>query len=386
MKSRKTKLAAAAVIGLAAFLTLNLIDTSGIVWADVVQRLEAIKTGTYTITEAIHGMPGTPEGYVTHKTQDVTLSYEQNAVRIDSSLQVPGGTRKMQTYILFDKSALYTVIPAQKKYFKVTISDEQMQKMSEENGDPATILKAMLEHDYTELGRQRIDGVWARGIEVSDPKLGTKMGASISGGIYDETTVQLWVDEKTELPMRINATGSSKDGKASMDVVYDHFQWDIDIDPAQLTPEIPDDYELMAQGTWETGNEGEEIIEVLRLFVEFADGQYPASLKTMTVAKAITPALQKKFPRGSAKPSKELIARLMKVDMIGTMYTTLEKDGKEPAYYGDRVSAESPEAVLFRWKTDENTYRVVFGDLSTKDVTPAELAELEAALPEPQQD
>ena len=119
---------------------------------------------------------------------------------------------------------------------------------------------------------------------------------------------------------------------------------------------------------------------MLRLFVEFVDGKYPASLKTMTVAKAIAPALQKKFPRGSPELSKELIARLMKVDRIGLTYTTLEKDGKEPAYYGDRVSAQTPEAVLFRWKIDDDTYRVVFGDLSTKDVTPAELAELEAAL------
>jgi hypothetical protein len=76
----------------------------------------------------------------------------------------------------------------------------------------------------------------------------------------------------------------------------------------------------------------------------------------------------------------------MKVDRIGLTYTTLEKDGKEPAYYGDRVSAKSPEAVLFRWKIKDGTYRVVFGNLSTKDVTPAELAELEAALPAAQQE
>jgi hypothetical protein len=50
------------------------------------------------------------------------------------------------------------------------------------------------------------------------------------------------------------------------------------------------------------------------------------------------------------------------------MYTTLEKDGKDPAYYGDRVSAESPDAVLFRWKIDDDTYRVVFGDLRTEGV------------------
>ena len=379
MKSRISKLAAAAVIIFAAFLALNLFrKTSGIVWAEVAERLQAIKTVVYHINADMKGMPGTPEGYTTHITLDVKLSYERGAVRIDSLWQVPGGTRKSHTYILFEDSVLITVMPAQKKYLEVTISYEQMKKMEEEKGDPVTLLNAMLEHDYTELGRKTIDGVTAWGIEVSDPKLGAKMGSFISGGMFDKTTVQLWVGEKHKLPMRISATGSSKDGRASMETVYDNFQWDIEIEPVLFKPEIPDDYELVVQGTWETGNEGEEIIEVLRLFVEFADGKYPASLKTMTVAEAIAPALKKRFPPGSPEPSKELIARLMKIDRVGMMYTTLEKDGKDPAYYGDKVSAESPDAVLFRWKTGDDTYRVVFGDLSTEDVSAEKLAELEA--------
>jgi len=160
-----------------------------------------------------------------------------------------------------------------------------------------------------------------------------------------------------------------------MEMVYDRFQWDVELDPAHLKPQIPDDYELVAQGKWEAGKEGEEIIDVLRLFVEFADGVYPSSLKTVTVANALAPALKQKL---SAKPGKELVARLMKVDMVGMMYTTLERDGKDPAYYGDRVSAASPRAVLFRWKIDDNTYRVVFGDLSTEDVSPDRLIQLEA--------
>ncbi|MBN2314012.1 MAG: hypothetical protein JXM79_08785 [Sedimentisphaerales bacterium] len=387
MKSRITKLAAAAVIVLAASLTLTFFNqTSGIVWADVVKRLEAIKTGTYKITADIKGMPGTPEDYVTHIVQDVTLSYEQNAVRIDTSIQVPNGTKKSRTYLLFEDRVLTSLMLDQKKYIEVTIGEEQMQKMSEENGDPATILKAMLERDYTELGRQTIDGIPAWGIEASDPKLGTKMGSLISSGMFDEMTVQLWVDEKNECPIRLIATGASKDGQTSMKTIYDNFQWNTDIDPALLEPEIPDDFELLVQGQWETGQEAEEIIDVLRLFVELADGQYPASLKTMTVVQAIVPLLKKKYPPSSPKPDKEILNRYMKVERIGLNYTTLEKDGKEPAYYGDRVSIETPQAVLFRWKIDENTYRVVFGDLSTKDVTPAELAELEAALPNTQQD
>jgi len=378
MKGRTSKLAAAAVIILAAFLALNLFDkTSGIVWADVVKRLEEIKSGTYRITADITGMPLTPEDYVTHIIQDVTLSYEQNAVRIDASVQAPNGTRKSRIYLLFEDRVLTSLMLDQKKYIEVTIGEERMKKMSEENGDPATILKAMLERDYIELGRQIIDGVWAWGIEVADPKLGTTMGSLISGGVFDEMTVQLWVDEKNEFPIRLIATGSTKDGKTSMKTIYDNFQWNTEIDPALLKPEIPDDFELLVQGQWETGQEAEEIIDVLRLFVEFADGKYPPTLKTMTVANAIAPALRKKFPRGSREPSKELIARLIKIDRVGMMYTTLEKDGKDPAYYGDKVTADHPEAVLFRWKIDNDTYRVIFGDLSTRDVTREELAELE---------
>ena len=375
MESRTTRLAAAAVIVLAAILAVTFFNkTSGIVWAEVVQRLGEIRTVSYRITADIEGMQGTPEGYTTHLTQDVLVSYEPGAVRIDSTLQLPGGTRKSQTYLLFEDRVAITVIPEQKKYFKVIIGEEQMQKMGQENGDPVTLLKAMLEHKYTELGRKSIDGVAAWGIHVSDPKLGTKMGSFISGGMFDQTTVELWVDEKNELPIRIDAAGSSRDGRASMKMVYDGFQWDIPIEPARLKPQIPEDYELVAQAKWEAGREGEEIIDVLRLFVEFADGRYPASLRTVTVVNALAPALKQKL---SAKPGQELIARLMKVDMVGMMYTTLEREGKDPAYYGDRVSAAAPQAVLFRWKIGDGTYRVVFGDLRTEDVSSDKLIQLE---------
>ncbi|MEN6425328.1 MAG: hypothetical protein ABFE13_08190 [Phycisphaerales bacterium] len=383
MRSRTTRLAAAAVIAIAAILAVSFFNkTSGIVWAEVARRLGEIKTVSYKITADIKGMPGTPEGYTTHTTQDVLVSYERGAVRIDSAAQVPGGMRRSQTYVLQEDSVAVTVLPDQKKYFKVTISDEQMQKMGEEDGDPVTLLTAMLAHEYTDLGPKTIDGVAAWGIQVSDPKLGAKMGSFISGGMFDETSVQLWVDQKHELPIRIYATGSSVDGRASMEMVYDGFQWDIQIEPARLTPEIPDDYDLVAQGRWEAGKEGEDIIDVLRLFVEFADGVYPASLKTMTVANAIAPAIKRRFSADSARPGKELVTRLMKVDMVGMMYTSLERAGKDPAYYGDRVSAQSPQAVLFRWKTDDNTYRVVFGDLSTEDVSADRLIQLEASSSE----
>ena len=57
----------------------------------------------------------------------------------------------------------------------------------------------------------------------------------------------------------------------------------------------------------------------------------------------------------------------------------LVKEKKDLVYFGDRVSARVPQGVLMRWKVDDGHYRVIFGDLSRRDVTADELASLEAA-------
>ena len=67
------------------------------------------------------------------------------------------------------------------------------------------------------------------------------------------------------------------------------------------------------------------------------------------------------------------------IQSIGMVYMVLVQERKDPAYYGESVGPDDVDAVLLRWKESEDNYRVVFGDLSTLDVTADELAELEAA-------
>ncbi len=65
------------------------------------------------------------------------------------------------------------------------------------------------------------------------------------------------------------------------------------------------------------------------------------------------------------------------VQSLGMFYMTLIQDKKETVYYGDTVTVQDVEKVLLRWKISDNQYRVIFGDLSTLDVSAEELAELE---------
>jgi len=385
MNKPLVKLAVAAVVIVAVLIGLNVLTISGgVALAEVLDKISNIKTVFYRAQADIKGLPGAPSEQVTRVTSEVKLSYDKG-VRIKSKIQLPNRTAERDTYILFDKHMLYSLMPADKEYIEMTLTDELMEKMDSENGDPVTLLNAMADCEHVDLGHDTINGIKVWGIEATDPVLGTKLGSVLSSGMFDNIVVRLWVDMETKLPVRLTAQGSAKNGEIAMDLVIDDFQWDVAMDPAELELAIPEDYKLLGQATWDVISEGEDIVEVLKTFAEYADGRYPSSLSTMTVAREIVGPLRQKLAQyWSEGLPKEVIQKLTKLEMVGQAYSELEKDGKDPAYYGNKVTAEFPHAVLLRWKVGDDRYRVVFGDLSIRDVASDELARLEAAPLNPQ--
>jgi hypothetical protein len=71
--------------------------------------------------------------------------------------------------------------------------------------------------------------------------------------------------------------------------------------------------------------------------------------------------------------------RVISVKATCLFYDELLRQGKDVAYYGDAVTAEDANAVLMRWRISEDQYRVIFGNLTTKDISATRLAELEGA-------
>ena len=385
MNKPVTKLAVAAVIIVAVMIGLNVLPGGGVALAEVLDKVRDIKTVFYRTVADIKGLPGAPAEQITHITTQVKLSYDKG-VRIKSQIQLPQRTVERESYILFDKRVLYMLMPAGKEYIEMKLTDELMEKMDSENGDPVTLLKAMADCEHVELGHDTINGIEVWGIEATDPVLGTKVGSVLSSGMFDSIVVRLWVDMKTKLPVRLTAKGSARNGEISMDLVIDEFQWDAVMDPAELELTIPADYKLLGEVTWDVTKEGEDIVEVLEFFAEYADGRYPSSLSTMTVAREIVGHLRRKLASSlsSGGLPREIMEKLTKLEMVGQAYAALENGGKDPAYYGDKVTAEFSHAVLVRWKITDDRYRVVFGDLSKRDVTSDELARLEAAPLNPQ--
>jgi len=123
-----------------------------------------------------------------------------------------------------------------------------------------------------------------------------------------------------------------------MDLVIDDFQWDAAMEPAELEPDIPEDYELLGQTTWDVTKGGEDIVEVLKFFAEYADGRYPSSLSTMTVAREITGPLRQKLApyQSSGGLPKDILDKLMKLERVGQMYAALENEARRAAAMEDR--------------------------------------------------
>ncbi|MHC4084697.1 MAG: LamG domain-containing protein [Planctomycetota bacterium] len=364
------KLAAAAVIIIA--VGMFFFGNSRDLLADVIKRVEKIKTVVYRMKATMKGLPGPSEKEAMEIDMQAKLAYDKGFY-IDGRICVGKKRIATDTYVLFDEGAILTVLPKEKKYLKLRLTDELLKEMEKENGDPKTMLEDMKKHEYTKLGFDTIDGIEVEGIEVTDPAMG--------GGMFDRLVVRLWVDVNTNLPVLMIMKGSTNDGKIILDMVMDDYQWDVDINPAEIEPNIPDDYKLLADVEFGIDSDGKDIVETLKFFADFADGRYPSSLSGMSVVKEFSEALIMKFggrmPLGD--PNEAEIAKIIKLQTIGMTYAMMVKDGNDPAYYGDRVTAQFPHAVLMRWKIADGTYRVIFGDLTVEDVSAENLAELEAA-------
>jgi len=281
-----------------------------------------------------------------------------------------------QMYFLPDQKAMFTLMPDQKKYTRIEFDDEMFAKMKNQNHDPREMVKQIIRCEYTELGRSVIDGIEVEGFETTDP--------SFMAGMAKDIKIRLWVDVENWLPVRQELDIKVNEQMQMQGVDYD-YQWDIQVDASEF--EIPPDYSLLAEVEMPGMKDEGKTVQGLRAFAEITDGRYPSSMTMMAIMQE---SYGEVFKSMDIDPTKEptpeqsqwLMDKMMLLQAPYIFYAQLVQENKEPAYYGDRVTAEDADAVLMRWKISDDQYRVIFGDLSAEDVTAEELAELEKLLPE----
>jgi hypothetical protein len=369
MKSRITKLATAvAVIVVALLIMLDVISNSdSVVWAEVLDNANQAEAFAYRMKMNLAGMI---EGNDGSELEAEVLVSKEYGVRIDSYRQ---GQLNAKMYLSTLGRRAVTIMPKENTRSRMTLTDALFEKAARENGDPRKMVEKATKYYDTELGRHIIDGIEVEGIACHDPIIVEGVLTGVAGGMVDRVVGRLWADTKHYLPVRLEVEIFTDSNEKLVDVVTYDYQWNIQIDPNEFIPEIPDDGDLGANVVITA--DVESTMQGLSFFAEQAGGKYPTDLSEMTIGRELREALRAKFGGDVPWPDEQEIFFLQ---MAIRFYTTLVFEDREPAYYGDKVTAEFPNAVLMRWREDDGLYKVIFGDLSTKQVTAGQLVVLEA--------
>jgi len=391
MKSPVTKLVAAAVIILACLIGLSLWRNtgSGIALADVLTRLEQVKAVKYETTFKVFGSKD-PNKLLVDSRYTMLMSQEYGSKAIIENRDPNGEEITAAIKCNYPHQKLREiVIGYTKKTYKHRVIDIQTQdEQSQSQEDSLSSLKEVLNSNHENIGRSIVDGVEVEGFQTTKTDYIVKnyryKGPRLINGKDKQYNTRLWVDVKTLLPVRIEYLISSiYDGnnRVFLQQVDYNFQWDVPVDASTFeAPPIPDGY-VIEDIFPEPANE-ENAIGGFKQCVEFF-GNYPeridltyfwAESENSQTSAGLRLKEELKGLTGLERDNRKMIS-LKPIRFLNKFYIKLAK--KDSAYFGKTVTPKDANKVLMRWKVSDNKYRVIFGDLHTKTVTPARLAELE---------
>jgi outer membrane lipoprotein-sorting protein len=184
----------------------------------------------------------------------------------------------------------------------------------------------------------------------------------------DEVTV--WADPETLLPIRLEQIQYG----LKLNIVCTNFQFDVELDPSLFSMDIPEGYRT-ASGQWDFGESSEKaLLEGLRLWAQvLEDNQFPEDLSGATYLKM--PGIKKKLRNGTLKLSRQQgLDMALNVMAPFFQFVTSLKPEQDWHYVGASVPfGDASKPVCWYKPIGSKTYRVVYGDLSVKDLPKEDL-------------
>ncbi len=353
MKSPITRIAAAAVIIIAVLVGLNQIIGSTPAFADIVRPLLTARTATFKMTINIEGEPGQ-----TFEGMFMGPSRMRHVVPL-GNIQIFDWTQRQSI----------TLIPTLKKAMIIEMEnipenqDQNQLNMFQEIRKRIRKAQENENESVKFIGERKIDGVNAIGYRVED--LGMDM--------------TVWADAKTLMPIRIEYSMGEMTGHEGT-VIMSDIVFDVELDESLF--EVPEGYEVHTM-QYDASLPGEEdFIQVLRLWTETTDGKFPSELNTKTIFgeffKALPEKTGLKFEEGKAPdlsdPKFQKFLEILTKITRGIMFAHTLGEDCDWHYTGKDVKFGDVDTAIFWYRPEgSETYRVIYGDLSVKDVAPENL-------------
>ena len=350
MKSPVTKIAAAAVIIIAALIGIHQLGGSTPAFADIVRPLLTARTATYKMTVNIEGEPAqTIEG----------MFMEPSRMR----QVMPGGGIQI---IDMPQGQMITLMPTEKK--AIIIEMENMPEDQQRQINMFHAIRSLIQETEDEsvafIGKQKIGGVNAIGYQIGERN------------VY----MTIWADAKTLLPIRIEYSMGGMMGMEAT-VIMSDFIFDVELDESLF--EVPEEYDVHTMQMDVSLPGEEDFIQALRLWSETTDGEFPSELNMKATAefmKAFTDKTELKFEKDKAPdlsdPQFQKFMEIFTKVNRGIMFAHTLPEDADWHYAGEDVKFGDADTPIFWYRPKgSQTYRVIYSDLSVKDVAPGNLPE-----------
>jgi hypothetical protein len=339
MRSKITKFAAAAAIIVAALLVVHFIGNplgSNVTFAQVIQPILNAQTAVLDIIvgneldngPVIHDM-------VMGSRIRRTLS---NAPDVVSIIDLESG--KILVLIAPTKEAVYIDLKG------LPPIPNYMERLRNVIGK----LQEDPEFTVEKLGERDIAGQKLIGFRAKHPK----------------AEITIWADPETALPVRI------EQNEGQMNVICKNIQFDLAMEESLFSMDVPEGYKLQQTEIDLQGSTEQDFIEGLRVRAEvLGAGRFPDSVAVEDYIKE-APAIGKKL--GELGLSEKEQADLgMKLGRH-LLFIRFFKGEGQWHYAGSGVKlGEADKAIFWYQPKGSQTYRVIYGDLSVKDVAPENL-------------
>ena len=177
-------------------------------------------------------------------------------------------------------------------------------------------------------------------------------------------TITIWADPKTALPFRIEQK------TPNMLIACDNLQFDVAFNESLFSMEAPEGYVVQDAGGIDFSESSESaFIETLRIWAEIIEGgQFPESINLEDVVK-IGPKFDQGMKRAGLTDQQQTEVAMRWGQ--GLVFIRFFKGQGQWHYAGAGVKLGDGEKPIFWYQPQGSaTWRVIYGDLSVKDVAP----------------
>jgi hypothetical protein len=180
--------------------------------------------------------------------------------------------------------------------------------------------------------------------------------------------VKIWADPETAHPIRIEAQIGQE-----FTFTMKNFEFDADVDESLVSMDVPEGYTLKKTDIALGNATEEDFVESLRIWAEIiGDGTFPETIGSQYVVKEMPTLVQKVTAMQVSEEKGTQIGMSFAKGMI--FHQMLDNGGRDWSYTGAGVKFGDADTAIFWYQPQgSDTYRVIYGDLSVKDIAPEDL-------------